>query len=375
MAKKDNTIFWIIGIVILIVILSSSTFSTFIRELFVTTPPEIKGVDDKGVKLSVYGWIEGEKVGLISSLYKGELFSIVEFEPPGVPISGLDAISIEHTISSPIAYSEVDVDVLDIIGSFTTDGLGGVLLVDGDGRYETSLSGLTQSFSLIPGDFLIEEGLPFNILDLEGDCNDFPYCEFKLQVIASFEDVDPDTGQMIITNILLNESYGTIILKISGEACLDGTPFGQCSLSAPGGQFCDGLNGLIACADPTGCTSPTYGAMSCSCDAGYYETNGDAICGAPMCDGGLAAGMCVGEYALICDPDCTQEYCEATIQNCGLCGQSGQEAGTPLGWLDAISNAAECPPAYNGDPSYECHAIQYLCKYKGKKADISVILG
>ena len=102
--------------------------------------------------------------------------------------------------------------------------------------------------------------------------------------------------------------------------------------------------------------------------------NEDAICGAPMCDGGLAAGLCVGVDALICDPSCTSESCGATIQDCYECGQSGQNQGTPSGWLDSVSNAVECPPAYNEDPADSCHEIQHTCKYKGRKAKIDVVV-
>lgn len=363
---KVSIIAGIILIILLIILVRVTLFSPKEEEKYT-------GVEDKGVKLIVYGWKDGVMVGAVSEIKEGELASILEFNPPSAQFD-LDAISIQHTITSPSALSEVSVNISDLQGSFTTDNARGDLPINGDTRYEDAILGLNQTFVLIPGGFITEMGNPISITDLEDDCNEAPYCEFKLQVIASFQDVDPDTGAEITTNISLNESYGTIIIKVTSPVCSDGTPYGQCSLTAPGGQFCDGLNGLISCASPTGCTPINYASASCPCDSGYYETNGDAVCSAPMCDGGLAAGLCLGINALICDPDCVTEDCGATIQDCYYCGQTGQEQGTPLGWLDLISNAAECPPAYNGDPASSCHEIQHKCKYRGKRGVINVVV-
>jgi len=363
-------------VIVIIILLVFLVFAVFYSFKSLKEEERKLGVDDKGVKLVVYGWKDGKMVGKLSETKgneEGELASLLEFGPPSTQYE-LDAISIEHTIVSPVDFSEVDVDVSDLQASFTTDGVGS-LPGSGDSRYEDAISGLTQLFTLAPGDSIVEMSNQIFIEDLEDDCNEAPFCEFKLQAVASFEDVDPDTGLQTTTDVPLGESYGTVIIKVVPETCSDGTPFGECSLTAPGGKFCDGMDGLIDCADPTGCTPSNYPVTSCSCDEGYYESNGDAVCGSPFCDGGLAAGECLGTDALMCDPDCVSEECGSVILDCYECGQAGQDLGSPLGWLDAILNAAECPLAYNGDPASSCHEIQHTCKYKGKKVKIDVLVG
>ena len=332
-----------------------------------------ESVQDKGVKLVAYGWKDGKKVATFEISPKKTFFSSVEVNPPNIPYQELDAISIQHTIISDIMISDVNIDVSDLAGTFATTGLGD-LSPTGDLRYENALIGKLQTFTLLIGGQQIEESSPFSITDLEDDCNVNPFCIFKLQVVASYIDVDPDTGKQIITNIPLDQSYGTIIMRIFSDTCTDGTPFGRCSNSDPGGLFCDGINNLIDCASPTGCTPAYYAPTSCSCKPGYYETNGDRICSAPLCDGGTRAGMCTGSSALICDPNCNQESCGAVIQDCYFCGQSGQEAGYPLGWVNPLVNKWECPPAWTGEPSISCTEATHKCKYKGKKGAVNVIL-
>lgn len=333
---------------------------------FMQAKPVSKGVSDKGVMLKVYGWRDGAKVGELN--IAGLQQSVVQYDPigGGTILPGVDSISIEHTISQG-PLSEVDVNVNTITGSFTTDGGGD--LPTGDGRYNTALDIVTRAFKLLLGGAdQIEESSPFGITDLEDDCDSVPYCTFRLQLDANFQDIDPDTGLEVTTAIPTEDSFGSIVLKVSSEVCSDSTPWGSCSGSGGGGKFCDDGQDLIDCADPTGCTPTNYAPTSCPCNTGYVDVGG--ICTSQDC----IPGECVGTDANICDPSCTVVNC-AIIQDCYECGQAGQGQGTPLGWLDETLNAAECPPAYDGvTPADSCHSIQHTCKYKGRKGEVSVSL-
>ena len=68
MAKKQNkNIFIIIGIVALAIILLS----------YKAEGPMKTGTSNKGVDLKVYGWKDGEKVGLIGIQMAGQLYATV----------------------------------------------------------------------------------------------------------------------------------------------------------------------------------------------------------------------------------------------------------------------------------------------------------
>jgi len=339
------------------------------------------GVDDKGIKLKVYGWRDGVKVGELAVVKAGQLFSTVEFGPPiGTPFYQLDAISIGHDINEPGGETG-QVEVTDLVGTFTTDNNGGSLPVSGDARYETALALNNQNFILSPGGALSEESGQISVTDLEDDCNDDPYCTFKLTTPSEVINVDPVTGTRI-DQAITPTPFGTAIIQVIDDACDDGTPWDQCSIVNPGGKFCKsgtpaagGLPGtpgtLINCASPTGCTENPTG---CACSSGYYETDGDKICTSPVCDSGtVAAGDCTGLDAVICNPSCTAESCNSYV-NCERCGQLGQGAGTPLGWTSTTANAAECAKDYYVNLATSCTQISGLCGYRSYTGSITVNL-
>jgi hypothetical protein len=340
---------------------------------YVTIQPD---KNDKGVKLKVFGWKDGVKVGELQVVSNGQLFSTVEFGVPGTVRQDLDAISVQHTlISDPT--TDVSIDINDVVASFATDNLNGDLPFNGDTRYDDALTSAAVPRQLVlpVGESLGPyESSPFSIDDLTDDCNDAPFCVFKLQLDASFEDIDVDTGEQIVTAIAASESFGSINLRISIDKCNDGTPWGQCSVSTPG-LFCDNgdetiaLDGMIDCAGPTGCTPINWAATSCSCPAGQVD-DGFGVCVSQSC----VPGECLGTNADICDPTCSTPSCDV-IQDCYSCGQSGQNQGTPLGWLDEFSNSAECPLAYDGvTPAERCLQTQGTCKYKGKSGKVNINL-
>lgn len=356
MAKKNNKTILMIGAIIVIGFLVVK----------VKPPQAAEGVSDRGVALRVFGVKDGVIVGELKHAVSPQ--AVVQYDPvgEGPTMSGIDAIILEHTVSQgPLA--DVDVDVNTITGSFTTDGVGD-LPVAGDGRYDTALDIVTRTFTLLLGVDQVEQSDSFNILDLVDDCDSLPYCTFKLQLNADYEDIDPDTGLQVTTTIPAAESFGSIVLRIDDEECSDGTPFGFCSVIGAGGKFCDGAADLIDCADPTGCTPANYPATSCTCNSGYVDVGG--VCMSQDC----VPGECTGTLANRCDPACATQSC-AILQDCYECGQAGQELGTPLGWLDATANAAECPLAYDGvTPADSCHDIQHTCKYKGRAPDLTITL-
>ncbi len=362
--KNGKTRWIIIGVVIVGIII----FTKLEQEV---TPTILSGVESNGITLKVIGYDEN---GVAVKEFTKGTFSLVG--PPGSEVGGITSIAIAHTISQ-LPTADVDVDVTDLTSSFTTTGLGD-LTVAGDGRYDTALDGVNKVFTkFFGGADVSDTSATFSITDLEDDCGISPYCEFKLQLIADFDDIDPDTGALIADSpIPLVDSFGSIVLRIAAEGCPDGTPFGACSASVLG-EFCDGLAGLIDCADPTGCTPTNYAPTSCTCAAGFVETDGDAICTALGClSGAIAPGECTGTLANTCGLGCAVEGGDCpTEQNCYDCGQTGQVQGAPIGWLDATANAAECPLAYDGvTPADTCHETQKTCKYKGRKPDLDIIV-
>src|SRR3990167_11534178 len=120
MAKKKNKSNIIIVVLIGIVLLVALAYFTIPKKIDT-------GVNDQGVSLKAFGWKDGVKVQTLQITKNGNLFSTIELEPPSTPIDGIDAISIQHTLSSN-QISEVDIDVSDLTGSFTSDGNGNLPL-------------------------------------------------------------------------------------------------------------------------------------------------------------------------------------------------------------------------------------------------------
>ena len=324
------------------------------------------GVDDQGVSLKVFARSSaddkvGQELEVLST--SGKLFSTIEFSPPGTPVEGITQIRIEHTISNTI--SDSNIDVLDLIGGLTNP-IGGVI----DARYDNALTTdpitalpVEKSFTLAPLAAKVQSSAWFNIDDLDSICNTAgteTYCTLRLT--ANYAGVDPDTGVQTALS-----TFGTRNLKISGDVCSDGTPWGQCSLTSPKGKFCDNAVGLIDCADPTGCTPVNYIATSCGCETGYYEDNGDAVCTPPTC-GSTTAGECTGTDSILCDPNCTTEACTSAV-DCTQCGQAGQTQGQPLG-----SGFASCSVDYYSNPAQSCNGGTGLCVYRDYSGSISVNL-
>ncbi len=329
------------------------------------------GVDDQGVSLKVFARTSiedsvGQELAIVTR--GGQPFSTIEFTPPGTPVEGIIQVRVEHTITNTL--SDSNIDVTDLAGVFTNP-TGGVIDARYDGALTTdpiTLLAVDKSFTLAPLGAKVQSSAWFSVTDLDAICNTAGsqvYC--TLQLNADYTGVDPNTGVATTLN-----TFGNRNLKVSGDVCTDGTPWGQCSTVGAGGQFCDAAvagvdNDLIDCGGPTGCSPANFGPTSCACNPGFFEDNGDAICTPPVC-GSTTAGECTGDDAIICDPGCTTESCTSFVA-CDQCGVAGQTQGAPLG-----TGFAECSVDFYSNGATSCNIGNGLCQYRDYTGSITVNL-